>query len=297
MKTCEHEEKLRIYFNKNKIFALFANYVSLWRDIAFIFTILLNLVIVASYNTDKGPRFNNDLSLFQEEDYDETRTLRLFSILGWTMVSCSLFVIVFFFSKSAPLVLEKAFKPTNPKGSMVTKKKLLRRFFEFIVKCLKCFYYFLNDIEIIYYVAYGILAILGTVYNPFFFCFHMSEILLRFPELKTVIMAFWEPRIQLLLVFVLLFIWEYVFALIGFLAFPEDYSGGCDSMLFCFLLCFDNTFKTNGGIGGWLDTVNSEQTLASSSKFKPGRMIYDAAQNIIIVIIMISIIAGFITIY
>jgi len=56
LKICEHEERffplfssylslislsLRIYFNKNKIFALFANYVSLWRDIAFLLVISL----------------------------------------------------------------------------------------------------------------------------------------------------------------------------------------------------------------------------------------------------------------
>lgn len=233
------------------------------------------------------------MRLFQEDEYTEKRTKNIFTVLGWAMVSCSLFVIAFFLSKSAPLVIEKAFKPQNYKNAPVIKKKCHKQLFEFIIKCFKCFFYFLQDLEILYYVGYGILAILGTVYNPFFFCFHLSEILLRFPELKTVIMAFWEPRIQLVLVFVLLFIWEYAFALIGFLAFPQEYDGDCDSMLFCFLLCFDNTFKTNGGIGGWLDSLNSD-AIIQGKKFSPQRMIYDAAQNIIIVIIMISIIAGLI---
>ncbi len=252
---------------------------------------MLNLLIIASYNTDKGPRFSNDLSLFQDDEYNESRTLKLIQILGWAMVSCSLFVIAFFLSKSAPLVIEKAFKSNKN----VTDKPfpLYIKAFDFLIKTLKCLFYFFQDIEIIYYVSYGILAILGTIYNPFFFCFHLSEILLRFPELKTVILAFWEPRVQLWLVFILLLIWEYVFALIGFLVFPEQYEGSCDSMLFCFILCFDNTFKTNGGIGGWLDGLNQGKIAVSDRKFSGERMVYDAAQNIIIVIIMISIIAGF----
>ena len=279
---------MRIYFNKNKIFALFANYVSLWRDIAFIFTIILNLFIISSYNTDKGDRFSGDLRLFQDDSYSETRTLYLFQICGWCMASCSLFVIAFFLSKSAPLVIEKAFKT---KGTPV-QKSLISRVIQFLFNLLKCCFYFLQDLEIIYYLAYGILAILGTVYNPFFFCFHLSEILLRFPDLKTVIMAFWEPKYQLWLVFVLFLIWEYAFSLIGFLSFPDQYQGLCDSMLFCFLLSFDNTFKTNGGMGGWLDNLTSNSANPPTWLFTASRMIYDAVQNVIIVIIMISIIAG-----
>ena len=247
-------------------------------------------MIIASYNTDKGLRFSQDLSLFQDDAYNESRTLELIQILGWAQVSCSLFVIAFFLSKSAPLVIEKAFKTCEPATSKPFA--LHRKAFDFLLKTLKCLFYFSQDLEILYYVSYGILAILGTIYNPFFFCFHLSEILLRFPELKTVILAFWEPRVQLWLVFILLLIWEYVFALIGFLVFPEQYAGNCDSMLFCLILCFDNTFKTNGGIGGWLDRLNKDSITSSDGKFSGARMVYDGAQNIIIVIIMISIIAG-----
>lgn len=38
--------------------------------------------------------------------------------------------------------------------------------------------------EIIYYLAYGALAILATVIHPFFFAFHLTEVLLRYPTLR-----------------------------------------------------------------------------------------------------------------
>lgn len=43
-------------------------------------------------------------------------------------------------------------------------------------------------------MAYGALAVIGTVVHPFFFAFHMTEVLIRYPTLKNVIRAVWEPR-------------------------------------------------------------------------------------------------------
>ena len=43
------EEKLFIFFNNNKIIALFANYVNLWKDFCFILTLIINFTIITSY--------------------------------------------------------------------------------------------------------------------------------------------------------------------------------------------------------------------------------------------------------
>ena len=45
------EEKLRIFFNKRKILAIFANYVTLWSNLAFYLTLAINLLILLSYST------------------------------------------------------------------------------------------------------------------------------------------------------------------------------------------------------------------------------------------------------
>lgn len=53
---CKHEEKLAVFFSKNKFIAIFANYVILWKDLAFILTLLLNLFIILSYADNESTR-------------------------------------------------------------------------------------------------------------------------------------------------------------------------------------------------------------------------------------------------
>ena len=48
------EESLSIFFSNNRIIALFANYVTLWKDICFILTLFINFIIITSYH-DLGP--------------------------------------------------------------------------------------------------------------------------------------------------------------------------------------------------------------------------------------------------
>ncbi len=52
----------------------------------------------------------------------------------------------------------------------------------------------MKEIEVIYYMAYGALAVMGTVIHPFFFTFHLTEVLIRYPTLKAVIRSVWVPK-------------------------------------------------------------------------------------------------------
>ena len=62
IEVCKHEEELDIFFKKNSFIAIFANYVILWKDLAFILTLLLNLFIILSY-------YDGDDSLSFDERY------------------------------------------------------------------------------------------------------------------------------------------------------------------------------------------------------------------------------------
>lgn len=46
---CKHEEELALFFSHNKFLAIFANYVILWKDLAFLLTLLLNILIILSF--------------------------------------------------------------------------------------------------------------------------------------------------------------------------------------------------------------------------------------------------------
>ena len=114
--------------------------------------------------------------------------------------------------------------------------------------------YLVTDFYVLYYLSYGFTAFLGTLYNPFFFAFHLSEIVIRFPTLRNIIRSFWEPKIALLLTFILIILFNYFFTLFAYTFFYDSYDGKCETLLYCFLETFDKAFKNNGGIGGWLDS-------------------------------------------
>jgi inositol 1,4,5-triphosphate receptor type 1/inositol 1,4,5-triphosphate receptor type 3 len=49
IEICKHEEELALFFSHNKFIAIFANYVILWKDLAFLLTLLLNIFIILSF--------------------------------------------------------------------------------------------------------------------------------------------------------------------------------------------------------------------------------------------------------
>lgn len=108
------------------------------------------------------------------------------------MACCSIFVVSFFLFKNAPLIIKKAWKTKLPFEDKFTywPIQLIYKIF----KLLAVLFYILKEIEVVYYLAYGALAVIGTVLHPFFFSFHLTEILIRYPTLKNVIRSVWEPK-------------------------------------------------------------------------------------------------------
>jgi hypothetical protein len=202
------------------------------------------------------------------------------------MTCCSICVVVFFLLKNAPLIIKKAWSTKIPIDSNHIVFKLLT----ILIKLLTVILFILKEIEILYYMAYGALAVIGTVVHPFFFAFHMTEVLIRFPTLKNVIRAVWEPREQLLLTLILFIILVWVYALVAYTFFSSEYDGKCEETIFCFLFTFDWTFKANGGVGGYLTGTSDSKN--ERMVYRWGRFTFDNTSNIILVIIMVNIVAG-----
>ncbi len=117
--------------------------------------------------------------------------------------------------------------------------------FMIIKNSLKTVILFLKTIEVLYYVTYGLLSFMGVYVHPFFFAFHLTEILLRYPTLKNVIKSVWEPKDALILTFLLFLIIEYMFSLAAYSFIYKDYKDECSSMISCFLVTFDQGLKVN----------------------------------------------------
>jgi hypothetical protein len=91
------------------------------------------------------------------------------------MTVCSLFVVIFFLCKNAPLIVKRNWKDDDASKSL--NRGLMGRTLSFVYKCLKSLYYFLYEFEVIYYVAYGGLALVATLTHPFFFSLCAARIL------------------------------------------------------------------------------------------------------------------------
>jgi inositol 1,4,5-triphosphate receptor type 1/inositol 1,4,5-triphosphate receptor type 3 len=171
------------------------------------------------------------------------------------MIICSTFVVGFFLMKKGPLYAREAWD---------RNKELLKKDQACIVRFAIKGYMVLNslimvltNIEVMYYLAYGVLAFIATLFHPFFFAFHMSEVVLRYPTMRNVIRSFWEPKTALFLTMMLIMVTNYYFSIFSYVYLYDLYVSNkgskCDSLIVCFLSTFDYAFKNNGGIGGWFD--------------------------------------------
>lgn len=95
------------------------------------------------------------------------------------MTACSVFVVSYFLLKTVPIIIKRSWREPalfeDRKNSNIVFWIINRN-----IKIIKVFLNFIQEIEVIYYMAYGAFAIMGTAIHPFFFVFHLSEILFRY---------------------------------------------------------------------------------------------------------------------
>ena len=211
----KHEDRLRIFFNKNKIVGFFATRGKLWEKFAFYTSILINLMIILSYSeyflpeADKKKEktnpeeYNKALQFYRINDprfllqKDFIYTKDLIRIIGILNLIFSSLVVFFFFIKRAPLLLEKSW--TDFYYLKANKFKKIFKGFKLIIKSL---FICLQDYLFLYYICYIFFSSWGIILHPFFFVFHLTDFL-RIEVLATVVKAMWNPRWQLILTFVL----------------------------------------------------------------------------------------------
>lgn len=169
------------------------------------------------------------------------------------MIVCSTFVVVFFLIKKIPLIIKDAWAEEEEDENLLTpeKKGFFRKLSTWIFKSIKTIIKFLMNFEVLYYLGYMILAFLGLFVHPFCYSFHLTEIIVRYPTMRNVIDAVVKPRQAIILTFILFVIMSYFFTLIGYLAFDKYYGGFCESTYECLLTTIDQSFKVNGGVGGY----------------------------------------------
>ena len=119
--------------------------------------------------------WNPRLGLSNENSVNDTE--EIFDICGYIMIFCSSFVVLFFLCKKAPLYLKETWRNSEKENANVRGRAV--KLVIFIITVLKCFLKVLSNIEVLYYLAYGILACIATIFHPVFFAFHLTQILIR----------------------------------------------------------------------------------------------------------------------
>lgn len=118
IEVMRHEYRLQRVINASWIVGMIARNVSLWKDLSFLLTLVLNFMILASfsiYNTDRTEEY----SLFYYESRGSgpgltfKSTQNLFISLGLCQIVITGVIVLFFIIKVGPLLLSRGWKKVS----------------------------------------------------------------------------------------------------------------------------------------------------------------------------------------
>jgi hypothetical protein len=285
----QHEFRLTKFFNKYKVVSFFTSRVTVWKEIAFMTTLILNFFIIASYYENSSNSRVDPVLFYENYDRaDNQNTQAALRIIGIIQCVCSILIVTFFIMKTAPVLIQRGWKKHQSSSdhsrfpwNLVFKIKSM----------LLTLYFTLSNVDVLYHLLYMVFSIFGIAYNPLFFSLHLLDVLYRYPSLQNVIKSVVLPRKSLLLTFILILILIYLFSIWAFLGFHNYFDSQCNDMIMCIKTTFDQGIKNGGGIGQFLDENKGP---VSGSWDIVMRFLFDDLFNIIIMIIMMNIIQGII---
>ena len=132
-------------------------------------------------------------------------------------------------------------------------------------------YELLFDKQLLFLTAAAFFAILGLFWSPFFFCFHLLDVVNKSAILQNVFRAVTQNGISLLLTALFGFIVIWIYAVVGYASFPElfiafddptDAAGGdatidmCPDLFVCWLSAAFSGLR-GGDIGSFMVNVQS----------------------------------------
>eukprot|EP01059_Diplonema_ambulator_P003242 TRINITY_DN1291_c0_g1_i1.p1 TRINITY_DN1291_c0_g1~~TRINITY_DN1291_c0_g1_i1.p1 ORF type:complete len:769 (+),score=239.69 TRINITY_DN1291_c0_g1_i1:1001-3307(+) len=156
------------------------------------------------------------------------------------------------------------------------------------------FHCLMNEPVFITLLLMVITGVLGLVVSPFFLTFHLFSIVSNSTVLQSVIRSVTKNGRSLLLTGLLAVIVIYVFSVIGFLFFQEDfhrYADTCTSMLQCFVHILFNGIREGGGIGDLMQSSAENHGMGLLYGFRAS---FDFTFFVIVIVILLNIIFGII---
>ena len=287
-----HEHDLLNAMQNNRIVHLIASKVYIWRDIAFTLTIALNILVLLSFSNynemDRmwGPSLFN--FNYNEPHLDSNTTILIIKSLGIVQLVCCVIIVAFFLLKVGPIVARRGWRKHKPtieflKSNPGKVKLTLLKAKQIILTI----FYVLIDFHVLYHIAYTVFSVLGISTHPFYFSLLLLDILYKYRSLQNVVKSFIVPRKALIMTFCMMIIFMYIFAIIGFFYFQEDFGISCKTLFWCTIILWVGSFKNDGMIGGYMQKY-------SDGDFHTARFFYDNVFNILLDVIIIGVVEGLI---
>lgn len=247
------------------------------RWIAYFFVIAINIFVLYSFRRDEGEHLFEDLIRGT-----------VIPILGVIVILLSSVTVIYNIYQRIP-VFTKAWNETE--------RVNVFHGLNMIVNTSKNI---LQEVLLSYYICFAVFAILGALLHPFFFAFHLFDIMIGNKTLLSVVKSVWRPKYSLFLTILMFVIFVYVFATFGYIYFADQYKNslgrGFESIWDCFVLIMDKSFKYDGGIGSYLSkgNENADNNASEYIQLDFKRLAYDNLFVILLMIIMINIVSGII---
>jgi len=157
-------------------------------------------------------------------------------------------------------------------------------------------YYLLADSAVLAHLLYIVFAVLGCIISPFFFSYHLFDVVYRSETLLNVLRAVTIPGEQLLMTAALALIILYIYSVLGFLLvrdsfmnedFPDERR--CDTLANCFTTTIREGLINGGGMA---DTFAPKPVSEKGPYI--GRFFFDLSFFIVVIIILLNVIFGII---
>lgn len=288
----QHEYRLINAIQNNRIISLVASKVYIWRDIAFALTVALNICVLLSYSIFNDSHRMDEPALFNlayNSSYlGVAKTEIIIRFLGITQLVCCIIIVMFFLLKVGPIVAKKGWRKHNPTVEYLkSNPNLLKRTALKAKQIIWTVAHVLKNFPVLYHIAYMIFSVLGIFTHPFYFSLLLLDILYKYPSLQNVVKSFLVPRKALLLTFCLMVVLMYMFAILGYMFFQDDFNHSCATLFWCTITLWDASFKSSGMIGGSINQFED-------GDFHTSRFFYDNIYNILLDVIIMGVVEGLI---
>ncbi|CAI2387002.1 unnamed protein product [Moneuplotes crassus] len=279
----------------SRFVGLCQEYSDMFKSLLSILGILINGMILFSYSINVGERTGDPV--FSNTSVNSTKGV----MLGLGIASLILVFITSFltsFSIVANYYRRYSVYAADEEKRMIELNKIDRfsQNFPQLSKArafTKFIYEAISDWRIMYHILLFLLTLTGVVFHPFFYTFLLTVFVYRRKALMDVLKAIVKPYESLGLTILLMFMVIYAFTIVAYSYYYDDYTeNDCYSLWTCFLISFDNTFKNDGGVGGYLESAYVRETDGIDVTY--GRVIFDNLAFFVVGILMIEIISGLI---